>query len=379
MKRSLILLSVIFLMIMLFSCKPEMETVSTPTFNPPSGEYKLVASVVISTITEGAEIRYTTDGSDPSETLGTLYSNAITIFQNTTLKAIAYKTGWNNSDIAIDDCIIDSSVSVPSGTFTQSDGTNSFEHTISAFQMYKYETTYELWYAVYQWAISNGYTFANSGREGNDGTIGAAPTAAKYEPVTMVSWRDVIVWCNAYSEIMGYTPCYTYEGSVIKDSRDSNATACDGAVCNWSANGYRLPTEGEWQYAASYKDGTSWTPYNYASGATAPYTDSAATDIVAWYDDNSGDSTHDVGTKNPNALDIYDMSGNIWEWCWDWYETYPTDAQTDYRGATTSSFRSLRGGGWTGDISLLQVGARDFSLPHSEYYNIGFRLARSGS
>ena len=147
---------------------------------------------------------------------------------------------------------IDSSalVSVPGGTYTQTDGTNSFSHTISTFKMGKYLVTYNLWYTVYTWAIANGYTFANAGAEGSNGTVGATPTTAKYQPVTTISWRDAIVWCNAYSQEAGLTPCYAYSSAVIKDS--TNATACDSAVCAWTNNGYRLPSEGEYQYAASY-------------------------------------------------------------------------------------------------------------------------------
>ncbi len=266
-------------------------------------------------------------------------------------------------------------VSVPGGTFTQTDGSESFSHTISAFKMGKYEVTYELWYTVYQWAISNGYAFANAGREGHDGIDGAMPTAAKYEPVTLINWRDMIVWCNAYSEKSVLTACYTYSAAIIRDSRDTNATACDNAVCTW-ANGYRLPTEGEWQYAASYKDGLSWTPYNYASGATADYNNAAATGLVAWYFDNSGSVTHDVGGKTANTLGIYDMSGNVWEWCWDWYGTYP-GTSTDYRGTASGFYRVMRAGSFSFNANSLQVGYRYDSYPYDEYGSVGFRFART--
>ena len=269
-------------------------------------------------------------------------------------------------------------VSVPGGTFTQTDetGTNSFSHTISAFKMGKYEVTYDLWYMVKTWALSNGYSFANAGMEGYDGVrlSGAAPTAAKYQPVTTVSWRDVIVWCNAYSEKSGFTPCYTYASAVIKDS--TNGLACDAAVCDWTQTGYRLPSEGEWQYAASYKDGSSWQPYNYASGATADYTDAAATGLVAWYTTNSGSVTHDDGGKNANMLGIYDMSGNVLEWCWDRDKTYP-GTSTNYRGPSTGSSRVIRGGYFDCGVSPLQVGYRYYYFPSGPYRAIGFRLARS--
>jgi len=276
--------------------------------------------------------------------------------------------------------VVDSSalVSVPGGTYTQTDTNgNSFQHTISAFKMGKYQVTYDLWYTVKAWALSNGYTFANAGMEGYDGVrvSGAAPTAAKNNPVTTISWHDAIVWCNAYSEKNSLTPCYTYSSAIIRDS--TNETACDNAVCTWSNNGYRLPTEGEYQYAASYKDGTNWTPYNYASGATAGYTDATATGLVAWYRENSDNVTHDVGGKTANALGIYDMSGNVWEWCWDWYGAYP-GTSTNYKGSASGSYRVIRGGNFFFDADSLQVGSRYYhGYPYYAYYGYGFRFART--
>jgi formylglycine-generating enzyme required for sulfatase activity len=160
----------------------------------------------------------------------------------------------------------------------------------------------------------------------------------------------------------------------------------DNPYVNWSAGGYRLPTEGEWQYAASYIDGSSWTPYNYASGATASYDNVAATGLVAWYIGNSWDTrsyyvgyiTHNVGGKTANALGIYDMSGNVWEWCWDWYGYYP-GTSTNYKGPSSGSYREMRGGYYGYDADDLQVGSRSDvgTLPYfADDYN-GFRFART--
>lgn len=273
-------------------------------------------------------------------------------------------------------------VSISGGIYNQravSGTPDNFNHTISDFQMGKHEVTYELWYTVHNWALSNDYNFANPGREGDDGTItdpaGAEPTTAKYEPVTTINWRDAMVWCNAYSEMAGLTPVYTYSGSTIKDSKDSNETACDGAVCNWSANGYRLPTEGEWQFVASNKGAT---PYNCASGAADEYDNATETQKVAWYSANSGSKTNAVGTTtNSSALTLWDMSGNVWEWCWDWLGDYPGETKTDYRGVSSGPYRVLRGGSWYTDAHSLQVGHRYAGFPHYEDNPIGFRVART--
>jgi len=265
-------------------------------------------------------------------------------------------------------------VSITGGTYTQADTSgNSFSHTISSFSMGKYEVTYELWYTVRTYGETNGYVFANKGIEGHDGIAVAAPIT-KTEPVTMINWRDAIVWCNAYSEYDGRTPVYSYSGSIIKSS--SNTTACDGAVVNWTANGYRLPTEGEWQYAASNK---GLTPANYASGATADYTNATATGEVAWYSANSEGSTQVVGTKRANVLGLYDMSGNVSELGWDWYAIYPSGTQFDYKNESPgSSSRVIMGWHFDGDAGLMQLGYRYDPGPFAWMNGlIGFRVARS--
>jgi formylglycine-generating enzyme required for sulfatase activity len=279
-------------------------------------------------------------------------------------------------------------VAVPAGIFKQVEGNSNFNHTISAFKIGKYEVTYDLWYSVSKWALANGYNFTYLGREGNSGIPGAITTTAKYEPATVFSWRDIIVWCNAYSEKSGLKPVYCADPAFkkpIRDSRfgkfgniiDTARGSFDNPFVNWGADGYRLPTDGEWQYAASYKDGKTWTPLNYASGAAADCSHKDAINEVAWYSENSNRRIHPAGGKKPNALGIYDMSGNVWEWCFDWYAPYPKEA-VDYRGPASGTGRIVRGGCYGGPTEYIEVGFRSklspFDASHPE---IGFRLAKS--
>ncbi len=176
-------------------------------------------------------------------------------------------------------------VSISGSTFVQcsdlnydgdiSDPNEAFSLTISGFNIAKYETVYDLWYSVYQWALTNGYSFGTAGQEGSDGMTGAAPTSARNEPVSFVAWRSVIVWCNAYSQMNGLVPVYCSDAGLTTPIKDSTAADIDNPYVNWAANGYRLPTECEWQCAASWKgtdssnsafewpasSGSYWTPF----------------------------------------------------------------------------------------------------------------------
>jgi formylglycine-generating enzyme required for sulfatase activity len=171
------------------------------------------------------------------------------------------------------------------------------------------------------------------------------------------------------------TPCYSY-GSYSTNPDDwpsgwnYNENNHTNVSCNWTANGYRLPTEMEWMFAA--KGG------NLSQGYT--YSGSNDVDAVAWYEENSGNVTHTVGTKAANELGIYDMSGNVWEWVWDiygdTYGNYPSGAQTNPHGATSGRYRVMRGGSFNYYAYSCRVSQRNYYNANDAYDFIGFRLCR---
>jgi len=238
-------------------------------------------------------------------------------------------------------------VRVEGGTFPMgSDNGESEEkpaHTVTvpSFSIGKYEVTQR----EYQEVMGTNPSKFKGGLSAPAGNL----------PVEQVSWFDAIEYCNRRSVKEGLTPAYSGSG--------------DNITCDWDANGYRLPTEAEWEYAA--KGGSS-------DPAAYEYAGSNSVDTVAWYDGNSEKRTHEVGTKAPNSLGLYDMSGNVWEWCWDWYGSYASGPQTGPRGASSGSFRVLRGGCWLNSAQDVRSAHRAYGAPFFPNHRLGFRLVRNG-
>ncbi len=220
---------------------------------------------------------------------------------------------------------------------------------VSTFQMGKYETT---WWQYYLFCRATGHKYESPGW----GTEGD-------NPVVNVNWFDSALYLNWVNKQFGLDTFY-----IMENKRKGGYGDYYDVTLNPNAKrGYRLPTEAEWEYASKGGNRPDKTVYSGSNDL----------DLVGWDDENSGSRTRAVGKKQANALGLYDMSGNVWEWCWDWYDSYKTNPEMDYRGADRGSLRVFRGGSWYPVV----FGAESYrtvfrfnSDPDDRSYDFGFRL-----
>ncbi len=230
-------------------------------------------------------------------------------------------------DASLKDMLTGRLKKIKGGTFLMGDeDTGQFQATIKDFWMDMYPVTQALYRQV---------TGKNPSRfEGDD------------RPVESVSWFEAVDFCNRLSEKMGLEPVYKMDGEEVEWQKDKN--------------GFRLPTEAEWEYAC--RAGTTGERYG-------------PIDEIAWYNKNSGGSTQGVGQKKPNGFGLYDMLGNVWEWVWDWHGQYPSEPADNPSGPDTGSRRVRRGGSWIYGARFCRSAIRLRGVPGFRNYDLGVRLS----
>ena len=304
-------------------------------------------------------------------------------------------TDWNGNvatlsyTVTADDGVIpapDGFALIPAGSFLMGDQSSPLVGNpgelpvrsvqVSGFLLAKYEVTKGLWDEVRAWGAANGYT-----------DLPAGGGKAANHPVHSINWYAMVKWCNARSQKDGLTPCY--HTSVTQGSADifmsGTPTQLDSMMVNWGANGYRLPTEAEWEKSARgglVGQNFPWgntinhtydnylnSNYSYESPQNQGYHPTYATGGEPY--------TSPVGCFSANGYGLYDMAGNVWEWCWDCFGSYPAGSQTDPRGASSGSSRVVRGGCWYDGAYRCRVADRVGYGPGRNTNFVGFRTARS--
>jgi len=277
---------------------------------------------------------------------------------------------------------------VPAGSFSMGDAFGDLgadelpvhSATVSAFSMDRTEVSKALWDIVYAWATNNGYSFAaNTG-------LGKAPT----HPVEYVNWYDAVKWCNARSQLEGLTPCY-YTNESLTGLYCAGQVVMSNSFVNWAATGYRLPTEAEWERAA--RGGAEgkrfpWADTNVITHSRANYKSSTgySYDVSPTLGYNPAFTNGPLPYTSPcgyfatNGFGLYDMAGNVWEWCWDWYDAnwYANAAasQADTRGPVSGTKRVLRGGSWDASAPDNCCALRESKTPSGAVTETGFRCLR---
>ena len=396
-----------------------VNTVSSPSFFPSGGSYSSTQSVVLFNSTLGASVYYTTDGTNPTCSFGTLYTAAISVNSNTQLSAIACKANLIPSPVIKATYNINlptpiplakpissptqskpaptlspnptasplatpeptatpvDMALIPSGSFAMGNigGSDTYnwyapQHSVSvsAFSIDKNLVTIELWQQVYTWAATHGYDIEDTGY-----SFGAK------NPVNTVSWYSAVKWCNARSEMELLNPVYFTDASQTTVYR-SGIINLDNTFVAWNNNGYRLPTEAEWEKAARggisglrypWGDSISQKDARYSSAWVLPDHDLGPNNTIQV-------STTKVGSFNYNGYGLFDMIGNVDEWCWDYYSTtyYSSSPSSDPKGPSPSRYHVSRGGSWGNYSAEMSSAQRNFGPATGKNPYLGFRTVR---
>jgi formylglycine-generating enzyme required for sulfatase activity len=268
-------------------------------------------------------------------------------------------------------------VTVPAGSFQRDDDPDNISIVTTAFLMSEKEITRAQFLAI----------------------TGVDPSNATYstgvsDPVQMVTWYDAVEFCNLLSIAEGLTPVYTISGRIPEEG-GYPITFATVDVPDWFATGYRLPTEMEWEWAAmGATSGSGYVDPTYLTGYGKLFAGSNATNaagdngtnvigdyaVFGYSTAETGRTTtarsNPVGSKLPNELGLYDMSGNVGEWCWDWYAPYTVGILSDDRGPASGWLRVTRGGSWSSSASNATVANRDYYPPDYQPWSLGFRVVR---
>jgi formylglycine-generating enzyme required for sulfatase activity len=262
------------------------------------------------------------------------------------------------------------------GDVMDGDG-NAFPRTVTldAFYMAKYEVTKAEWDEVRTWGLSNGYT-----------DLAEGSGKASDHPVHSIVWYNMVKWCNARSQMEGLTPIYYTDDAQTTIYKTGNVDVTNAQV-KWSANGYRLPTEAEWEKAARgglsgkrfpWGDLISHIQANYQAYEEYYYDLSGSVnDFHPTYATGSWPYTSPVGAFSANGYGLHDMAGNVWEWCWDRYSASAAGSQTNPRGPSSGANRVFRGGDAGSVAHYCRVAFRDGDNPTFRDRGIGFRVLRS--